>query len=98
MQRSRSTTKSRRWRYSASIADTDSCGPRSASTAPFWQNDVGFDVEWLCSLVMAVTIGAGASPKPMRQPVIAYVLDSDPATSTVSFDPGSDAIEYGSLS
>ncbi len=33
MARSRCTTKSRRLRYSASIAATESCGPRSASTA-----------------------------------------------------------------
>ena len=41
---------------------------------------------------------AGASAKPMRHPVIAYVFDSDPATTTVSFIPGSAATEYGSLS
>ena len=34
----------------------------------------------------------------MRHPVIAYVFESEPATSTVSFAPGSDAIENGSLS
>ena len=43
-------------------------------------------------------MAGGTSPKPMRQPVIAYVFESDPATSTVSFAPGSDAIENGSLS
>src|ERR1035438_8916833 len=98
MERSRCTTKSRRLRYSASMAVTDSCGPRNASTEAFWAMELGFDVEWLWSLVMAVTMGAGTSPKPMRQPVMAYVLESDPATSTVSLEPGREAMENGSPS
>src|SRR5437016_6534329 len=98
MARSRRTTKSRRLRYSASITLTDSCGPRNASTAAFCAIDVGFDVEWLCSFVIALTIEGGTRPKPMRQPVMAYVFESEPATSTVSFAPGSEAIENGSLS
>ena len=53
------------------MVSTESCGPRSASTAAFCAIEVGFEVEWLCSLVMAVTIGVGARPKPMRQPVMA---------------------------
>ena len=70
--RSRVNTKSRRRRYSASIAATESCGPRSASTAAFCAIEVGFEVVWLCSLVMAASItGAGASAKPMRHPVMA---------------------------
>src|SRR5580700_7080795 len=98
MARSRATTKSRRLRYSASITPTESCGPRNASTAAFCAIDVGLEVEWLCSLFMAVTIGGGTRAYPMRQPVMAYVFETVPATSTVSFAPGIDAMEYGSLS
>ena len=77
---------------------TDSCGPRNASTAAFCEIEHGFDVEWLCSFVIACTIAGGTRPNPMRHPVIAYVFESEPATSTVSFAPGSDAMENGSLS
>ena len=66
---------------------TDSCGPRNASTAAFCAIDVGFEVLWLCSLLIAAITAAGPSPKPMRHPVIEYVFESDPATSTVSFAP-----------
>src|SRR5689334_4477378 len=93
--RRRSMTKSRRFRYSASINGIESWGPRTASTAAFWAIDVGFDVLWLCSLPIALTTGAGPSANPIRQPVIEYVFDSDPATSTVSFAPFMDAIENG---
>ena len=67
---------------------TDSCGPRSASTAAFCAIEVTFDVLWLCSFMMAATTGSGPSTQPTRQPVIAYVFDAEPATSTVSFAPG----------
>src|SRR5262245_7077763 len=93
--RSRSRTKSRRRRYSASILGTESCGPRMASTAAFCAIEVGLDVLWLCSFVMAPMMGAGASAKPMRQPVMEYVFDNEPATTTVSFEPDTDAIENG---
>ena len=53
---------------------------------------------WLCSLLMDAITGAGPRPKPMRQPVIEYVLESEPATRTVSFAPLVLAIEYGSPS
>jgi len=69
-----------------------------ASTAAFCAMDVGFEVLWLCSFVIAPMIGVGASAKPMRQPVMEYVFDNDPATTTVSFDPGTDAIENGGSS
>src|SRR5258707_544185 len=67
---------------------TDSCGPRNASRAPFCAKEVGLDVAWLCSFPIPLITGAGASTKPIRQPVMAYVLESDPATSTVSLTPG----------
>ena len=53
------------------MAATESCGPRNASTAAFWEIDVGFDVEWLCSFIIAPTTLSGTNPYPMRQPVIA---------------------------
>src|SRR5580704_5029606 len=93
--RSRGITKSRRLRYSASMSGTESCDPFSASTAAFCAIDVGFEVEWLCSFIIAPIIGSGASPYPMRHPVIAYVFDAVPATSTIGFEPAIDATEYG---
>src|SRR6476660_10570558 len=93
--RRRSITKSRRRRYSASITGIEFCGPRMASTAAFCAMEVGFEVLWLCSLFMALMIGVGANAKPIRQPVMAYVLDKEPATTTVSFAPASAAIENG---
>src|SRR5579862_4735365 len=93
--RSRGTTKSRRLRYSASIFGTDSCDPFSASIAAFCAIDVGFEVEWLCSFIIAPIIGSGASPYPMRQPVIAYVFETVPATNTVGFEFAIEATEYG---
>src|SRR5438445_10125918 len=95
MARRRWITKSRRRRYSANIVCTESCGPRIASTAAFCAIDVGFDVEWLCSFVIAPMIGGGARPNPTRHPVIAYVFDIVPATSTVSFAPATEAMENG---
>ena len=77
---------------------TDSCGPRRASTAAFCAIEVGFDVLWLCSLLIDAMTAAGPRPKPMRQPVMAYVFESEPATSTVSFAPLMAAIENGSPS
>ena len=77
---------------------TDSCGPRSASTAAFCEIEHGFDVEWLCNFVIACTTAGGTRPNPIRYPVMEYVLESEPATSTVSLAPGSDAMENGSLS
>src|ERR1019366_7425740 len=91
-------TKSRRLAYSASIVPTDSCGPRSASTAPFCAIDVGLEGEWLCSFIMAPITRAGANPQPRRHPVVAYVYERDPDASTFSFAPSSDAIENGWLS
>ena len=44
---------------------------------------------------MALMIGAGASANPMRHPVIAYVFESEPATTTLSFAPSTAAMEKG---
>src|ERR1700733_8653453 len=98
MERRRCTTKSRRLRYSASMIGMESWGPRNASMAAFCAIDVGFEVVWLCSLSIASINGLGAKAKPTRQPVIAYVFESDPAITTFSLAPGMAAIENGSLS
>ena len=59
-----------RW-YSSRIAATASCGPVSAATVAFWAIDETFEVEWPCTVLQAVTNGAGAIAQPQRQPVIA---------------------------
>ena len=53
--------------------------------AAFCTIEVGFEVDWLCSFCIAVTIGAGAERKPRRHPVIAYVFESEPTISKRSF-------------
>ena len=58
---------------------TPSCGPFSATTPAFCTNDVMFDVEWPWITLNAVVSSFGAIVQPARQPVIAYVFDSDPA-------------------
>ena len=42
--------------------------------AAFCEMEVGFEVVWLCSFIMASISGLGASAKPMRQPVMAVSL------------------------
>src|SRR5450756_970954 len=98
MARSFSRAKSRRRRYSKSISSRESCGPLSASTAAFWAIEFGLEVDWLWSLAAAETTRGGASTKPMRQPVMAYILESEPATMTVLRAPGVEATENGRLS
>ena len=49
----------------------NSCGPVSASSAAAWLIDEVLEVDWLCSLSIALIIATGAPAKPMRQPVIA---------------------------
>src|SRR5271155_5403184 len=66
--------------YSERISATHCCELFSAATAAFCTIDVGFEVDWLCSFCTAPTTGAGPSVNPSRQPVIAYVFDSDPTT------------------
>jgi hypothetical protein len=44
---------------------------------------------------MALMMGAGAKANPMRHPVIAYVFESEPATTTLSLAPSAAAIENG---
>ena len=60
--------------------------------------EVGFDVLWLCSFITALAMAVGANAKPMRQPVMAYVFDNDPATNTVDLPLSAEAMENGSLS
>ena len=76
----------------------ESCGPVKASIAAFCEIDVGLEVVWLCSFIIASISGLGASAKPIRHPVIEYVFESDPATATRSLAPGMEATENGSPS
>ena len=52
--------RARRRAYSASITGTESIGPVSAASAAYCAMDVGFDVDWLCILIMASISGLGA--------------------------------------
>ena len=49
-----------------------------------------FDVLCDCSLLIAAIIGFGPSANPALQPVIAYVFDSDPSTTTCSLQSVND--------
>ena len=53
--------------------------------AAFCTSAAVLDVDWLCSLPIAAITGFGPSANPARHPVIAYVFDSDPSTTTCSF-------------
>ena len=66
---------SRRLRNSATIAATPSCGPSSAAIAAYWLNAEVQETELIASRVTGSTSAAGKTPKPSRQPVIAYVFD-----------------------
>ena len=79
--------------YSRRICSTHSCGPFNAATAAFCTIDVGFEVDWLCSLAIALTTGAGASAYPRRHPVMAYVFDSEPRTTNRSLNSRSEPTE-----
>src|SRR5512139_2981598 len=78
----RSTIYFLRLSNSAFITGRKSWGPRSASSAAFCEMDVGFDVLWLWMLAMAVMTSLGPAAKPMRQPVMAWDLDT-PFTTMV---------------
>src|SRR5438093_991049 len=54
----------------------------SAASAPYCANVVTFEDIWLCISAIAFAIGAGATVVPIRQPVMAYVLEK-PATVIV---------------
>ncbi|MNI58399.1 hypothetical protein D3C73_1135110 [compost metagenome] len=75
-----STAASRRLRYTSTLSRTKDWSPFSAATAAAWLMDDGHDDVWDCSLFMAAIRGAGPTPYPSRQPVIAYALDT-PLTS-----------------
>src|SRR5215213_8598000 len=79
MSLSASSNHSRRAVYSASIAATDSCGPLSASTPAHCAIEFALEVEWPCTLHIALVHSVGASEYPIRHPVIAYVFENDPA-------------------
>src|ERR1700735_615301 len=75
------TTWSRSSIYSRRICSTHSCGPFRAATAAFCTIEVGFDVDWLCSLAIALTTADGAIAYPSLHPVMAYVFESEPSTT-----------------
>src|SRR5277367_5076409 len=85
----------RRFSYSASMGGTASIGPVMAASAAYCAMEVGFDVDWLCSLLLAATSASGASVYPMRQPVMAKVLLTEPTMITLAFESFALAIEYG---
>src|ERR1019366_8734971 len=95
MARRPDTMRSRRREYSASIAATVSIGPVSASSAPYCAKEVGFEVDWLCNLIIAEISGSGASAYPIRQPVMANVFENEPATIMFGLVPGRLARENG---
>jgi len=66
--------------------------------AAFCETDVGFEVVWLCSFIMASMSGLGARANQFAIRSSSKVFESDPATTTSSFAPGMDAIENGSPS
>src|SRR5215831_9367958 len=65
----------RRRSNSPTILATSSWGPPRPSTAAHWAIDVGFEVTWLCTSVIALMTGLGPAAYPMRHPVIAYALE-----------------------
>src|SRR6516225_8036666 len=69
------TMTSRRRRNSATISATPSCGPSSAAIAAYWLNAEVQETELIASRVTGSTSADGNTPKPSRQPVIAYVFD-----------------------
>ena len=66
-----STTRLRRSSNILRIASINSCGPVSASTAAAMAIVLVLEVDWLCSLSIALISATGAPAKPSRQPVIA---------------------------
>src|SRR6267154_2030248 len=74
--------KVRRLSNSASQVLRWSCGPVSATTAPFCANEVGLLVLWLCTASIAFAIGSGAAHQPSRQPVMLHAF-AKPCTMIV---------------
>ncbi len=66
-----STTRSRRSLYTRTISRRPSSGPFNAATAAAWLMEEVLEVDWLCSLSIALISASGAPAKPMRQPVMA---------------------------
>ena len=66
---------SRRRRNSATMSSTGCQGPSRAAIAAYWLNADVQDTELMASRVIGSTSGAGKTPKPSRQPVMAKVLD-----------------------
>src|ERR1700685_2735782 len=66
---------SRRVRNSATMAATPSWGPSRAAISAYWLNAEVQETELIASLVTGSTSAVGKTPKPSRQPVMAYVFD-----------------------
>src|SRR5512146_56073 len=87
------TTWLRNSMYSRRLSSTHSCGTLRAATAAFCTIEVGFEVDWLCSLAMALVTAAGDIAYPRRHPVIAYVFDNDPTITIRSLYSRNEARE-----
>src|SRR5580704_1703912 len=95
MPRNPATMRFRRREYSASMTETVSIGPVSASRAAYCAIEVGFDVDWLCTLIIAEMSGSGARAKPTRHPVMANVFESEPITRIFGLVPATLASDHG---
>ena len=87
------TTRSRLRRNSATMRSTASCGPRNAATPASCTKAAVQEFELMTSLVSGSARRRGTTPKPRRQPVIAYALEKPSERMTRSRMPGSAAME-----
>src|ERR1019366_4401008 len=92
---SRPTIKSRRARKLSRILRGSTCGPLIASTAAHW---LRCDAQESVLVTQRTNCGArrGFEAKPMRQPVMAQVLEAPSEMMVRSYIPVSDAIEANS--
>ena len=80
------------------MAFASSCGPVSASIAPYCAKAFVHDTLLMTSPLKAGASQSGTIPYPSRQPVIAKVLLKPSSVIVRSAMPGSVAIESGSPS
>ena len=88
----RPTIRSRRSRNEARIISASSCGPSMACTAAHW---LMCEAQDSVLVIQRTKCGAstGFDAKPMRQPVIAQVLEAPSEITVLSYMPGNEAIE-----
>ena len=89
------TIKLRLWKKLSFIISAASCGPLIASTAAHW---LICEAQESVLVIQRVNTGAssGFEVKPMRQPVIAQVLDAPSEMMVRSYMPGACAMEKNS--